>query len=176
MGFKSKKEEFIEIYEREADAIYRYALLRVSDREEVVDIVQDTFTRLWQKMNGGSVIDYPRSFVFTIARNRIIDWYRKKKPHSLEIMMGSEDNVAFDVADENIHKNIESYAEARIALEALNKLSPSYREVIYLRFIENLPPLEISQILGMTPNAVSVRINRGLQELRNILRIDNGKE
>jgi hypothetical protein len=60
-------------------------------------------------------------------------------------------------------------ADASLVLSAINKLSPQYKEAVYLRFVEDLLPQDIAQILHATPNAVSVRINRGLQELRTLL-------
>jgi len=162
----------MEIYEKEADAIFRYAILRVANRDDVLDIVQDTFAKFWQALNAGTSINYPRSFIFTIVRNKIIDWYRKKKPESLDAMMEIEDGIAFELPDEYADKEAEFSAEVSIILKALNKLPPQYREAVYLRFVEGLSPAEIAKVLGATPNTISIRINRGMGELRNNLGID----
>lgn len=171
MEINIKKQQFTQIYKKEADAVFRYVLLRVSNKEEVLDIVQDTFTRFWQSWNK-ETIEYPRSFIFTVARNRIIDWYRKKKPQSLEAMVESEDGQVFDIPDEKMQTDIKLSAEASVVLKALDKLSTGYREAVYLRFVEDLTLAEIAKILATTPNAVSIRLNRGLDELRNHLKID----
>ena len=57
----------------------RYCLMRVSDREKAADIVQDIFTELWKKYQTGEKIENQQVYPFTLAKNRIIDWYRKKK-------------------------------------------------------------------------------------------------
>jgi len=171
MEMDDKKQQFTKIYEEEVDAVFRYTLSRVADREEVLDIVQETFSKFWQSLSGDVLIKHPRPFIFTVARNKIIDWYRKKKPQSLEAMSENEDDSPFQIPDEKIYEDIKLSAEASIILKAINKLSSSYREVIYWRFVEDLTPSEIAEILNITPNAVSVRINRGVEELRNNLKI-----
>src|SRR3989344_2415025 len=71
--------KFKTIYEKESDAIFRFCLVRVSDREQALDITQETFLRLWQNLFEGKEIRNERAFTFTIANHLIIDWYRKKK-------------------------------------------------------------------------------------------------
>ena len=60
------------------------------------------------------------------------------------------------------------HVEGKQILEGINKLPVSYRQVIYLRFVEGLGPKEIGYILEESPNSVSVKINRGISELRKI--------
>jgi RNA polymerase sigma-70 factor, ECF subfamily len=173
MEIDNKKQDFEKIYSKEADAIFRYVISRVSNRQEAIDIVQDAFLKFWQAFIGERDIKNTRSFLFTITRNNIIDWYRKRKYLSLEALAESdEDSGTVEIPDEKSFNEIEISAEASLILKAMNKLSPKYKETIHLRFVGDLPPSEISEILGITPNAVSVRLNRGLEELRKILKIN----
>ena len=167
------KQQFTEIYEREADAIFRYVILRVANREEALDIVQDSFLRFWQTLGRGTLIDSPRSFLFAIARNRVIDWYRSKKSLSLEAMFEAAEGEFFEIADPHSYQEIEIGAEVAVILKGLNELPSQYREVVYLRYAEDLSPKEIAEIVGATPNAISIRLNRGIAELRKILKIEN---
>jgi RNA polymerase sigma-70 factor (ECF subfamily) len=127
--------------------------------------------RLWQTFNEGTPIINVRALLFTIARNRIIDWYRKKKNLSLEAVTELSQGEFFEIGDYWVEGAVEMSADASLVLSAINKLSPQYKEAVYLRFVEDLLPQDIAQILHATPNAVSVRINRGLQELRTLLGI-----
>lgn len=155
------------IYEKESDAIFRFCLVRVSNREQALDITQETFLRLWQNLKGGQDIQNNRAFLFTIARRLVIDWYRKKKSLSLDNMMFDEKEGGYDVADDKTTEgNLSSGAEGRYFLGRINELTPSNREPVYLRYVEDLSPPEIGEILGISANAASVRINRGLIELR----------
>ena len=80
-------DNFKNIYEDESDTIFRFCLIRVSNREQALDITQETFLRLWKNMQEGKTILNNKAFLFTIAHRLIIDWYRKKKSFSLDKML-----------------------------------------------------------------------------------------
>ncbi|MFA6392900.1 MAG: RNA polymerase sigma factor [Candidatus Paceibacterota bacterium] len=169
---KDIQSTFEAIYKKESDVIFRFCLLRVSNREQALDITQETFLRLWQQMQKDEDILNERALLFTMARHLIIDYYRKKKSSSLDQMSFNgigENEEGFDVLDESTTgAELELGAEGRYLIEKINELTESYREPLYLRFVEDLSPSEISKILGISVNATSVRINRGLEELRKI--------
>ena len=160
---------FEKIYQDQSDAIFRFCVLRVSDREQALDITQETFLRLWKTLLQAKKISNERAFLFTVAHRLIIDWYRKKKSLSLDRIIFSygEKESHYDVPDETTEKgNLELKAEGRYLLEVMDTLTPSYRDPIYLRFVEGLSPQEIGDILGISANAASVRVRRGILELR----------
>ena len=64
--------------------------------------------------------------------------------------------------------DLELGAEGRYLLDKLADLPTDYKEVVYLRFVEDLKPQEIAEVLGESANAISVRINRGLEKLREL--------
>jgi RNA polymerase sigma-70 factor (ECF subfamily) len=166
---------FGEIYSKESDAIFRFCLLRTSDREVALDFTQDTFMRFWNSLMLEKDIKNHRTFLFTIARNIIIDWYRKKKSFSLEKMMeNSEDGrgVPFQVASLD---NVETTVEASFLVRKIKELPEPYSNAVYLRCVEELKPREISEILGESANVISVRISRGLEQLRQLLHVNVSK-
>jgi RNA polymerase sigma-70 factor (ECF subfamily) len=169
---KDTQSTFEATYKNESDVIFRFCLLRVSNREQALDITQETFLRLWKQMQENKDILNERALLFTIARHLIIDWYRKKKSLSLDAMAfnyNEEMKEGFDVLDESTTGvELELGAESRYLIEKINELTETYREPLYLRFVEDLSPPEIGKILGISVNATSVRINRGLEELRKI--------
>ena len=71
------------IYRDKSDNIFRFCLIKVSDRDQALDITQETFLRLWQSLQSKEEIRNEKAFLFTIARRLIIDWYRKKKSLSI---------------------------------------------------------------------------------------------
>ena len=81
---------FEKTYTDESDAIFRFCLVRVSNREQALDLTQETFLRLWQSLSQDKEIANARAFLFTVAHNLVIDWYRKKKSVSLDSMMYQE--------------------------------------------------------------------------------------
>ncbi|MFA7000111.1 MAG: RNA polymerase sigma factor [Candidatus Paceibacterota bacterium] len=169
---KDIQSTFEAIYKKESDVIFRFCLLRVSNREQALDITQETFLRLWKQMQEDKDIINEKALLFTIARHLIIDWYRKKKSLSLDMMAfndNGEKEEGFDVLDESTTtEELEIGAEGRYLMDQINKLGWAYREPVYLRYVEDLSPPEIGEILGISINAASVRINRGLEELRKI--------
>jgi RNA polymerase sigma-70 factor, ECF subfamily len=167
MGMESLHRSFAKHYDAYADPLFRFCLWRVSDRETALDLVQDAFMRYWDVMASGKKIDGDRALLFTIARRLVIDHYRKKKTLSLDDALGDTD--ATDIPDPSSFDLFESAAEGRRALEAIQRLTSYSRQAVYLRFIEDLSPKEIAEVLDISPNAASVRIDRGLKELKGLL-------
>jgi RNA polymerase sigma-70 factor (ECF subfamily) len=160
---------FETVYESNADAVFRFCLLRVSNREQALDITQEAFLRLWKEIaKEGSHVKNPRAFLFTVANRLVIDWYRKKKSVSFEDLQGSEEGaLEFDPIDETTTSEaLELGAEGRFLQQSITSLSDSVRDAVYLRFVEDFSPTEIGKTLGISANAASVRINRGIEELR----------
>ncbi len=167
MDTNSLKKSFVETHAAHSDAIFRYCLWKTSDREIALDITQDTFMRFWDELSKGERVDNARALLYTIARRLVIDHYRKKKTESLDSKQGSDD--PFDIPDESSLESFEHGTEARIIVEKMGALDPVYKQPVYLRFVEGLSPKEIAQVLSITPNLASVRIDRGMKELRKLI-------
>lgn len=161
---RKAQEEFQQVYQAESDAVFRFCLLRTSNHDLALDLTQDTFMRFWDTLCKDKKIKNCRAFLFAVARNLVIDWYRKKKSVSLESLLieGSEDkNELLSSA-----AGIEIEAEAKYLVRRINALDETYRDAVYLRCVEGLKPKEIAEVIGESANVVSVRINRGLRILR----------
>jgi len=158
--------QFIEAYDQYADELYRFCYFKVSDAERAQDFMQDVFTRYWQTIRSGTDVSHPRALLFTIARNRITDWYRKKKEQSLEAMRDEGKEIA-DTASADVAQT----AEYRHILTAVEELDEPSREAVLLRFTEGWSPAEIAALNDESANAVSVRINRAIKKLQDRLHI-----
>jgi RNA polymerase sigma-70 factor (ECF subfamily) len=169
METKKVTERFQEIYNAESDAIFRFCLLRTSDHDLALDLTQDTFMRFWDTLCKEKDIKNSRAFLFAVARNLIIDWYRKKKAVSLDEMVTDENGAPAANSILAVDSTVEIDAEAKYLIRRINALDPTYRDVVYLRCVEGLKPKEIATIIGESANVVSVRINRGLNHLRQQL-------
>ncbi len=173
LNHKALQKTFNDLYTAEADAIFRFCLVRVSDREQALDLTQEVFTRFWQTLTQKSRhIEYPRAFLYTSARNAIIDWYRKKKSVSLDDMADEETEEPYEQLSDSAIEDSKFEGEGRFLVDSIRKLSDGHRDAVYLRFVEGLSPPEIAKILGISTNATSVRINRGIGELRKITGYD----
>jgi RNA polymerase sigma-70 factor (ECF subfamily) len=162
---------FLKAFDDYNDALFRHASLRISDREKAVDLVHDTYTKVWSYIKTGYDIDNFRPFLYKVLNNLIIDTYRKKKEQSLDALMELEgvDEGNFDDLSESSVESLAATIDGRKAFELLTELPDQYREVIIYRFVDELGPKEISELVEENENVVSVRIHRGLKVLRKLL-------
>lgn len=160
------EKDFLSAYDLYSDQIYRHCFFRVSDKERAVDLVADTFTNVWRYLaKGGDIKDF-RAFLYKVANNLIIDHYRKRKSVSLDQL--AEDHN-FD-PPEDVHEKVEESAEINLLIKTLDKLEDEYREVMIMRYVDGLSIKEISEIKEESENAVSVRIHRATNKIREILK------
>ncbi len=164
----SHEENFLKAFEEYSDALFRHAFLRVSDREKAIDIVHDTFTKVWTYVRGGHEIEQFRPFLYKVLNNLIIDSYRKGKEVSLDALFEAEgvDEGSFEELSESTVESLAATLDGRKAFEMISLLPDIYREVIILTFVDGLGPKEISVLLEESENVVSVRLHRGLKLLR----------
>lgn len=161
-------EQFKEIYLSELDAIYRFCLMRTSDPEVAHDFSQDVFLRFWKALSDNQIINNPRSFLYTVARNIIIDGYRKKKTLSLDALLEEAGDDKSYIASTHMGE-IETHSEALRVTKGMQALDEPYRKVLHMRYIEGLKPREIATILNESANVISVRISRGADRLRHTM-------
>ncbi|KXJ99048.1 MAG: RNA polymerase sigma factor SigV [Parcubacteria bacterium OLB19] len=165
---ESHEDRFLKAFEDYSDALFRHAVIRVSDRERAIDLVHDTFTKVWSYIRSGHEVDSYRSFLYKVLNNLIIDSYRKQREVSLDALFEIEgvDEGSFSELSENSVDALAATIDGRKAFDLLKELPDVYREVITFRFIDGLGPREISELIEETENVVSVRLYRGLKMLR----------
>lgn len=160
---KEQKKHFLSLYENHSDELFRYCFFKTAQRDQSLEIVQEVFMKAWISMQKGTIMDNPKAFLYAAVRNAITDWYRKKKPISLDELQ----DVGFDAKMETDTLPTDRLDAERI-LEKTSKLEDKYREIITLRFVNDLSVTEIAELLGETENNVSVKIHRALEKLRKI--------
>lgn len=163
------EKQFLQAYDEFSDAIFRHCYFRVFNREQAKELVQETFMKTWQylKNNDKEAIKNIRAFLYRVANNLIIDHARKNKPVSLEEMMEG----GFDTGEDGRDKLV-SIADGKDMIKLLSQISPKYRQAVQMKFIDDLLPREIAEAIGETENNVSVRIHRGLEQIRELLKED----
>ncbi|OGN08124.1 MAG: hypothetical protein A3J46_06270 [Candidatus Yanofskybacteria bacterium RIFCSPHIGHO2_02_FULL_41_11] len=161
-------EAFTKAYDELSDSIFRHCWFRIGDRERAKDLMQETFTKSWQYISRGEKVDNLKAFLYRVANNLIIDEYRKKKELSLDNLMVEGFEPGFDDRRKN-----EQEIDARFILGVVNRLDEKYREAVLMRYIDDLSPKEIAEVTGESENNISVRIHRGLSQLKEIL--NNGR-
>lgn len=163
------EKEFTDIFHAHADAIFRHCAFKVFDRQLSHDLTQETFLRAWKCIERGDTIENMKAFLYRIADNLIIDHVRKKKSLSLDELQ----EQGFDVGQDDL-QTTQNRMELHRAMDMLHRLEDDYRKAIELRYVEGLSVSEIAEMTGEPPNTVSVRIHRGLQQLRSYLQMPHG--
>lgn len=156
--------EFLDVYSKQSDALFRFCYFRVFDRERAKDLVQETFMRTWKQIAEGADIENIRAFLYRVARNLVIDESRKKKALSLDALQEG----GFDPAAPTPQPT--DPIDAQRLLAALDAVDEQFREVLVMRFVDDLQPREIASILEESANVISVRVHRGIKQLRERFR------
>jgi len=161
---KDTEKQFLEAHEKYSDAIFRYCYYRVFDRDKAKDFVQEAYCRTWKYISEGKKVDNLRAFIYKIANNVIIDDSRKKKATSLNQIMEKGYTPSVDTREKT-----QNYFTGQEILEVIKSLDEKYRDVILLKYIEDLSTREISLILNETENNIYVRLNRGFEQVKKII-------
>lgn len=167
----SHEERFLKAFDEYSDALFRHAIYRLSDRERAIEIVHDTFTKVWSYLRGGHEIDSYKPFLYKVLNNLIIDEYRRRKEFSLDALLGEEgtDEGSFPELYEGGIEELTFMLDAQKASLLIHELPVVYREVLTFRFIDGLGPKEISELIEESENVVSVRIHRALKLLKDMI-------
>ena len=141
-----------------SDNIYRFILKNIKNSDKAKDIVQDTYEKLWLKIDTVSY-DKVKSYLFTTAYHTMIDMIRREKKQG-DFNTVKPDNYAHN----------DQYSDLNEILhEAINKLPEDQRSVILLRDYEGYSYEEISEITGLNESQVKVYIYRGRVFLKNYI-------
>lgn len=162
MASRQTEQAFIRSYDQYADDIFRFCYWRVHHREQAQDLMQETFVRCWDYLAQGKKINHLRAFLYQTARHLIIDATRRPQPVQLDV-------EELERRPNQDHQRMVVDAETSLALDHLTALDEPYQEAVYLRYVADLPPREIAELLGVSANVVSVRIHRGLEQLKHRL-------
>jgi RNA polymerase sigma-70 factor (ECF subfamily) len=158
------KQTLAEIYERYSPDIFRYAYRQLDDRQLAEDCVSETFQRFLIAVRGGTSFENMRAYLYRVAHNWITDYYRRRPPADISLeenlSMNSDDNPSHVVTQEMDRQQVRA---------ALLRLSPEQRQVIELRYLENLSHLEVAAVLGKTVEATRALQYRATEALREIL-------
>jgi RNA polymerase sigma-70 factor (ECF subfamily) len=159
---------------RYQNRVYRYLLRLVRQPADAEDLFQQTWLRVAEKIGS---FDTSRNFdawLFTLARNLAFDHLRRTRPSSLDEPVSSDspdDTMASRLAsgDPSPFDRLLAGERARLLAGALENLPVRYREVLSLRFEEEMKLEEIALVLAAPLSTVKSRLRRSLEQLRGIL-------
>ena len=165
-------ESFAKVYDLYIDKIFRFVYFKVSDQELAQDFAADTFLKTWEYINSGKKVDNLNALIYRIARNLVIDYYRKKSTKDVSL-----DSEILEIQEErygvSLGVQMVDQIDAKIDLEKLKarmmELKDEYRDVLILKHIEEFSIAEISAIIEKKPGAVRVTLHRATKALETLL-------
>jgi len=160
--------KFIELYQEHAPKLFKYCYFRVHSKEDAEDLAGQVFTKTWDYLAQGNSIENMRAFLYRSAHNLIVDFYKtSKKDREISIHNFGEDTI--DIPDTtDIAGDAETKSLVQEVTAKLEMLPDAYREIIILRYINELSIAEIAETTGMTENNVSVKLHRAVEKLKDV--------
>lgn len=157
------------LIEQYQQRLYRYLLFLTGESALAEDLFQETWIRVLERGHQYNAKSKFASWLFAIARNLVIDVSRRKKFRSLEELADPESNQPFEPPDERAISALQLLVtrenEQAVQLSLL-KIPAYYREVLLLRFHEELGLEEIATVLATPLSTVKSRLYRGLDALK----------
>lgn len=157
-----EKEAFGKLYEHYVDRLYRYVFFRVENNRELAeDLVQSAFVKAWEKLETFEKGSF-QAWLYTIVRNTMLDHFRTEKPQ-IELHEAIVDDK------QKVEEQVLKQLEVQKVMDALRFLTDEQKELITLKFVEDMSNKEIAQILGKEEDAIRAMQYRALKELKKRL-------
>ena len=159
---------FVQLYRRHYDAVFRYCLHRLFERQTAEDLTSQVFLKVvenFRRFKGDE--QQFRSWLYKIATNAVNNHLRKAARRKALVKVARLQTNSQDV-------NYRDPSDEKLAVlkEAVLSLKPRYQTIITLRFFENFKLTEIAEVLGSSPGTVRSQLARALAKLRKKLTTD----
>ncbi len=164
-------EAFGQFYDAYVKPIYRFIYFKVSSEQEAEDLTAETFLKVWQHVQGNGKIDNLNAFTYRIARNLVIDHYRKQQTQktvtSTEVL--ADQGIEIPDEQQSIADRLAVLSDVKQIEQHLQQMKDEYREIIILRYINQLTVKEIAEALDKKPGTVRVLAHRALNTLKTLV-------
>ena len=168
------KEPFEEVYEKQFSNIYNFIYAQLLNKERTEDLVSDIFIKAMKNYDRfDPSIASVRTWLTNIARNSLIDYYRKAALRDHQSLDADEDDeVKIEPSYEDEYPIFQDDLAEEVQ-QLLAKLTPKERELVAMLYFEEMKNSEIGEVLGINAKAVSERHRRLLVKMRRIVEEEN---
>ena len=169
---------FDELLVRTQDKLFTYILFVVRDEDKANDLFQETFVKVITKLHQGRYVDSGKfsAWIMRIAHNVMMDWYREQRARNLVEPTETNDLANLSVND-ILDLNVENrYVNEQVMTDVkrmMNMLPPTQREVVFMRFYQDLSFKEIAELTGVSINTSLGRMRYAILNLRKMTREHN---
>jgi len=162
----SHQKKFSQLYDQYIDKIYRFVFLKVNSQEVAEDLTSETFLRGWRTFKEQEEkIGNPPAFLYQIARNLVIDFYREKGKTQLV----STEFAQIDDPDNNPEEKALLRSDIDAVKQCLGNLKEDYQNMVIWHYLDDLSIPEIAKIMQKPEGTVRVTLHRALKALKNEL-------
>ena len=166
------------LLERNQSKLFSYILFVVRDREQANDLFQETFVKIITKLQEGKYTTTGKfgAWIMRIAHNVIMDWYRSKRSDKTVEQSNDNDLSKFSPADlldlnvENRYVNDQVMSDVK---KIMNLLPATQREVVFMRFYQDLSFKEIAELTNVSINTALGRMRYAILNRRRIAKAHN---
>jgi len=162
------------LIKRYLKSIYSFVYQYASNPQDAQDITQEVFIKIWRSSRRFNQKKSFKTWIFSIAKNTTIDFFRKKKAIPFSVFENAEgNNAVIDMLVDTApipDKLFEQASITRMLNSAMNKLSLKYRMVLSLHYNDHFTFREIAEILSESINTVKTHHRRGIAILRRFLK------
>lgn len=160
-----EQEAFSELYNLYFKKIYRFIYFRVSHKEAAEDLAEEVFIKLLGKLRSLKDDKSFEGWLYQIARNLVIDYYRQKKS---DVALQEVENTL--IYESNILDTLQLEERQKILLELMKDLSSEQQIVLKLKFYEQLENAEIAALLNKNEGSIRVIQHRAITKLQELLK------
>ncbi|HTK05147.1 MAG TPA: sigma-70 family RNA polymerase sigma factor [Candidatus Eisenbacteria bacterium] len=163
---KKDPEAFGAVYDAYVKQIYRFIYFKVSSAEQAEDLTSEAFLKAWQYLKEKRDVSNLQALLYSVARSVVIDHYRATNcvpgTVSLDESIGDDST---DVASEKFLNDMETKFDTTLVLEKLRGLKDEYRDVVIMRYLDEMSTGEIAAVLGKNASNVRVILHRATKAL-----------
>lgn len=172
---RGNNQAFDLLLSRNQSKLFSYILFVVHEQDLANDIFQETFVKVITKLQEGKYIDSGKfsAWIMRIAHNVIMDWYRDNRAKN--IVETSDDNdlsnvTGNDITDFNIEDRYVNEQVLRDVKKMMNLLPPTQREIVFMRFYQEMSFKEIAETTGVSINTALGRMRYAILNMRRMAR------
>ncbi len=154
--------DFLQLYRQYVERIYRYVMARLGDHAAAEDLTSQVFLEAFKEQDRLAKVENLPAWLFTIARNKLVDSYRRQRGEwSLESLPSLPDETRDPLA-----QLISDEHQQQLA-QALAGLAPDQLEMLQLRYAGELSYRQIGEVVGKSEAAVKMAVHRLLERLQH---------
>jgi RNA polymerase sigma-70 factor (ECF subfamily) len=179
--FKAKNKDpqaFSQVYDLYVAKIYRFIFFKVNKAEDAQDLTSEVFLKTWQYIIDGKEIQNLRALLYTIAKNLVIDHYRKSSQKEVSLEQDFLEQQEMPLAADGLNQveQLDQQIVLDTVADKLRELKDEYREALILRFVDQLSIKEMAAVMDKKSGAVRVILYRALNALKKLMEADSSKK